>query len=1344
MIDSAAPAVPHRPRPGGSSCLHAYFHRAAALHPERAAVEIPPGRDRPERTSTTYAELGNQSVRLARLLQAHVAGECMVAILLPRTTAHLFAAQLAVLECGAAFACIDPSFPDEQVREILADAHPVAIVTDARGAQRLAPLAGSTPVLDVTSDPRPESPAAPHRPPDWLTPASLAYVIYTSGTTGRPKGVLIEHRSIANLVGSDLAEFALDPSDRIAQGSSAAYDSSLEETWLAWAAGATLVVMDDDAARLGPDLVPWLRDERITVLCPPPTLLRTTGCADPRSALPALKLVYVGGEALPTDVAARWAAGRRLENGYGPTECTVTALRTRIAPGDAITIGRPVPGLHAWVLNDALEEVPPGAAGELCLGGIGLARGYHRQPDLTAEKFPVHPRLGRIYRTGDLVERTSAGNYVYHGRIDSQVKLRGYRVELEAIEARLTELPGVREAACRVQGEGARQVLAAFVVPTQPSAPPALEQLGPSLKKVLPAYMVPACFRLIDRLPRTVGGKINRRALPLVEIAAEPGGAAVPGRNATEAAIAEVFRQVFQRTSPVSIHDDFFRDLGGDSLTAAIATSLLRENALTGAVTVRDLYEARSVAELALRVEASGGATASTAAVRSSPSAPPVRATVVQTLWLLKSFGVGALAAYLATFHLLPAATAALGLVPLLLLSPLVLALALVAYTVLTVGFAARLKRLLIGRYVPQRAPVWGSLYVRNWIVQHAVRGIPWWLLEGTEFQCMALRALGARIGERVHLHRGVDLLQGGWDLLEIGDDVTVSQDATLRLVELEDGEIVFGPVQLDAGCTLDIHAGVGGHTRVGRHAYLTPWSSLSSGETIPAGERWDGIPARPAGHAPSVPPLSSKERRLSPRAAGLRLAAARLGLGLALLLPAEIVALALTSALGVDGPRATAWLLNPSFDASLLAAFAGFAAVVTPLTVLMEALACRALGRVPSGVTSRWSPGYARIWLKTGLVDSGGRWLYGTLFWPAWLRLAGMKIGPGCEISGLIDTLPEMVEIGAGTFCADGIYLAGPKLHRGTVTVAAVRLGRNTFLGNGVVIAPGVQLSGDILIGVCTTADETRIRSGTAWFGHPPFELPQRQIVACDPRLTHAPSTLRHVNRIGWELLRFALPVAPALVFPAWFAAIDALEGLVPWPVFLVTFVPAASLAAIGSLVTLAVALKWTLLGRVRPGVHALWSCWASRWDFVCMAWSYYVPGVASALGGTVLLHPLLRAMGVRIGRRVILGGGFAQDLPDADMLTIEDGATVDCLFQAHTFEDRVLKIDRVTIRREASVGRNALLLYGAEVGARTHVAAQSVVMKHERLLPGRRYAGFPTRLLPERSGPATPACHQ
>jgi non-ribosomal peptide synthetase-like protein len=1322
--------------------LHEFFVRAARRWPDRTAVEVPPGPYRPARRRTTYAELDRQSDALSGLLKASVSGECVVAILLPRTSAHLYIAQIAVLKAGAAYACIEPNFPDERLRDILADARPALLLTDPAGrARAIAAGFNADRILDVVQHAAPARTPFGSPKPAWLTPSHLAYVIYTSGTTGRPKGVMIEHRSIANLVASDIDAFRLHPDDRVAQGSSAAYDSSVEETWLAFASGAAVVLMDDDAARLGPDLARWLERERITVFCPPPTLLRAMGVNDPAQELPGIHLLYVGGEALPPDIADRWARGRSLVNGYGPTECTVTALRARIAEGQNVTIGRPVPGVHAWVLDDALEVVPDGGKGELCLGGIALARGYWNQPELTASRFPLHPELGRLYRTGDLVHKGEDGSFIYYGRLDAQVKLRGYRVELGAIESALAGCSGVRAAACTVQEEGGRQTLVAFVVPLDAASPPSSAALRDALRARLPDYMVPARVGSIAALPTTTGGKLDRNALPRLDRvnggddrrdngATGGNGAherrAAP-RDAREALVEAAVRTVLRRAEAVGVNDDFFTALGGDSLSAAELITLLREEPATASLAVRDVYEARTVAALAAR--ASGGVPAQ--ATLDEPDRAPARvvlATLVQAAWLARGLLISSALAYVAVFHLLPYLASVLGATRLILLSPLLLALALALYVPLSVAMVVGLKRALIGRYRPLRANAWSGFYVRNWMVQQAAKGVPWWLIEGTELQCVILRALGARIGSRVHLHRGVRLRLGGWDLLDIGDDVTVSQDVSLGLVELVDGDIVVAGVRIGDGATLEVHAGLAGGTEVGPGACLAPRAALARGGRIPAGERWDGIPAQPAGASDAPPQLSVSEPELSPAAAGALLILAKLGLGVFLGLPVAALAVFALLEDGVDAPSALHWLYSPSLGVEALLVWVLFAMVSVPITLVMEALACRFMGRVPEGVVSRWSPAYVRIWLKPGMVDSAGRWLYGTLMWPWWLRLAGMKVGAECEISGLIDTLPECVEIGAKTFCADGIYMAGPRVHRGTVSIGRVTLGENTFFGNGVVIAGGQHLPNDVLLGVCTVADDRIMRAGTAWFGHPPLELPHREVIAYDPRFTWDPSRARVMARVFWELARFAVPVAPAFVVALWFKWLI-VEGTHGWAELLLLLVPLITVGAAAFHMLLIIAIKWTLLGRVKPGVRPLWSSWASRWDLVCVAWNIFASDVVSALDGTLLLHPLLRIMGVHVGRGVLLGPAFAEDLPDPDMLTLEDGATADCLIQAHTFEDRVLKIDRVRIRRGATVGRNAVLLYGADVGERARVAPHSVVMKHEHLLPGRSYAGFPTR---------------
>lgn len=1309
------------------------FRAAAARCSDRIALDIPPGRNRPERQTLTYAELDALSDALSGHLSARVAtaAEPIVCLLIPRTSPLLYAAQLGVLKAGAAYSCLDPGFPDERMREIIEDANPVAVLADAAGLARLAGLeldpglALDAAALAARTPPAGTSSAA-------VTAGRLAYVIYTSGTTGKPKGVMIEHSQIANLIGSDIAEFALTEADRVVQGSSSAYDSSIEETWLAFAAGARLLVMDDATARLGPDLVDWLRDEGATVLCPPPTLLRSTGCANPAQALPELRLLYVGGEALPRDIADLWGAGRRLVNGYGPTECAVTCLRGDILPGQPITIGRPVPGMRAWVLDAALNEVPLGEPGELCMGGAGVARGYRNAPELTAEKFVDHPRLGRIYRTGDLVECDSAGNFFYHGRIDAQVKLRGYRVELGEIESRLAALPGVRAAACTLQGEGGAAELVAFIVPEDLAMAPAVETLRAALGETLPPYMVPHRIGVLAELPTSVSGKLDRKALPLlVGAGAAAAREIVAPEGEMETLLAQGYGDILKQ-SEVSALDDFFTDLGGDSLSAAMLVTLLRDDPRTAWITVSDIYEARSPRALALLAPQGDAA-------QLADSEPELRregranlwlANAVQLTWLTMELFVAGWVAWLVAFRVMPLLYGNIGLVPFLMLAPL-LALGVTAiYVPVSILIAVAVKRLVIGRYRAMRTPVWSAQYLRHWVVRQAARLVPWPLIQGTQLQQAALRALGARIGRGVHIHRGVDLAGGGWDLLEIGDNVSLGQDVQISLTELDRGDLVVGPVTLEAGATLQVRAGVSAHCRVGAGAELTALSVLNPGQEVPAGELWDGVPARRIGLAEPVPAASAARGGMSPHAWDALALLCEMALGAAVALPAQLAGLAAFHYAGIGYDALWRWFYHPDLTSRTAALMIGWTVLSLPLTLAWTAVVMRMIGRGEAGVVDRWSVPFLRAWLKSGLLNVSGEWLTGTMFWRGWLRLAGMKLGKDCEISTIIDVVPELVEIGEGTFFADGIYLGGAWVKQGRATLGQVTLGRNTFLGNHAVIPPGVTLPSDILIGIATVADPALIAQGQSRFGHPSFDLPRREIVEVDRSLTHDPSPIRYWNRVFWEASRFLLPILPLLLTAQWYAWLVREDHAVSEIEYDLVIIPSATLFPLAALCVAVLALKWLLIGRVKPGQHALWSCWCSRWDFVYVAWARYATRFLRRLEGTFVLPHYLRAMGLKLGKRVVLGPQFAQ-VVDPDMIEIGDGATVTAMFQAHTFEDRVLKVDKVRIGARATVSPGVVPLYGARVGEGAHVGAHSVIMKQEHLLPGVSYQGVPTRII-------------
>ena len=1320
--------------PASPPSLHAFFRADAAPSAEGVAVEVPAGRGRAGRRALTYAELDAWAERLRAAIQPHVGPDRIVVLLFGRTEPALYAAQLAVLRSGAAYACIDPAFPDRFVEEVCADANPPLVLSEAAGSARLAQLRlGDARLIDVHAVDREAVAPGPSTAP--VRPEDLAYVIYTSGTTGKPKGVMIEHRSIANLVASDLDEFGLRAEDRVALVSSPAYDSSVEETWLAFAAGATLVVIDEEVLRSGPDLASWLRAERISVFCPPPTLLRMASPGGEPPDLPDLRLLYVGGEALTADVVSTWGVGRRIVNGYGPTECTVTVVRGDVRPGEEVMIGRAVRGSEALLLDERGEALDGEGPGELCIRGLALARGYLGRPELTAQKFVQHAALGRIYRTGDLVSRREDGALVYLGRIDAQVKLRGYRIELEAIEALLVRAPGVADAACTVQRAHGRDVLAAHIVATRSGEAPEFGELAARLARELPEYMVPRLFGRLDAIPRSVGGKIDRRALPVLD-----GGASFvaavdeAGFSEAERIVAAAVRGALGLPDgAVAAEHDFFLDLGGDSLSAVALVCELRKRADGGHVNARDVYEARTVRELARRLEAPKPTVvlqeaSLDAGARRSPRPDMVLATGVQALVLAARLVLTGAFSYLLIFRAAPVFLRELELLGALVLLPLAWALGSLLLAPLALVALLCAKWTLIGRYRPGRTPVWSLPYLRHWIVMQVASLVPWRSMAGTPLIAVALRLLGAKVGERLHVHRGVNLMRGGWDLLELGDDVTLAQDSALMLSELEEGHLSFGPVVIEDDATIDVRASVGAGCVVERGGFLSALSWLAPGSRLRAGERWAGLPAVPAGSAPQ--PLSTglsvAGRELSAFAFGAALVGSRTLLAAFAWLPVALTVRLAAGVLGVDAQRVAAWLAAPEWTGSGLLALALALVVAAPLSLAGRALIVRALGEVRCGVLRRWSLAYLRVWSKTGQVEAAGNWLSGTLFWPVWLRLAGMRIGARCEISSIIDVVPERVEIGATSFFADGIYLGGPAVHRGLVTIGETRLGAETFLGNHVVVPTGAALPDRAFYGVCTVVDAERHAGGGAWFGHPPLELPRREVVVADRRLTHEPELLRVVTRVFWEAARFTLPVLPTLIGLAWITTIGSLEGRVgvAGSAFLVA--PRASLAAGVALCAAVLALKWGLLGRVKPGQHPLWTCWCSRWDFVYVAWQFWARALLARLEGTLFLTAYLRAMGMHIGERVVLGEGFAQ-VVDPDMLHFEDDSTVNALFQAHSFEDRVLKLDHVRIGRGASLAPGSLVFYGADIESGVRVAPHAVVMKHERLLAGRRYVGSP-----------------
>ncbi|MFF0489755.1 non-ribosomal peptide synthase/polyketide synthase [Nocardia sp. NPDC004068] len=574
------------------------FAVVAAVRPGAVAV-------RAGGTSLTYRDLDIRSDRLARrLIETGVGPETLVAVALPRS-AELVVALLAVLKAGGGYLPVDPAYPADRIAYVLADARPLCAVTGAGATLPADRFAG--PIIDVD---QPDVPAGAITDADRqmpLRPEHPAYVIYTSGSTGRPKGVLVPHANIVALLDNTSRLFDFGPSDVWTLFHSYAFDFSVWELWGALLHGGTVVVVDYFTARSPQQFRELLITEGVTVLNQTPSAFHQLAAADLAEppADHALRYVIFGGEALEPrrlrDWSARYGDTPRLINMYGITETTVHVSHRPIAPETDASgvIGGPLPGLTVRLLDSRLRPVPVGVPGEIYVSGPQLARGYLDRPALTAARFVADPygdTGATAYRSGDLARWTRDGELEYLGRADQQVNLRGFRVELGEIEAALLAEDEVREAAVVVRSGDTADRLVGYVVAAAATDPRALRR---RLALRLPEHMVPDAVVVVDRIPLTGNGKLDRAALPAptFEAAAYRRPATV-----TEQLVADAYAQVLGRAAAVGADDDFFA-LGGSSLLAAKAVARLGA-ALGARVPVRAVFEAPRVADLAARLRA--------------------------------------------------------------------------------------------------------------------------------------------------------------------------------------------------------------------------------------------------------------------------------------------------------------------------------------------------------------------------------------------------------------------------------------------------------------------------------------------------------------------------------------------------------------------------------------------------------------------------------------------------------------------------------------------------------------------------------------------------------------------
>ncbi|WP_437904214.1 amino acid adenylation domain-containing protein [Sorangium sp. So ce327] len=616
-------------------CVHELFERQARRHPERVALSFGEG-------EITYGELDRASARLARRLRAMGVGPDVPAAICMERSIDLVIGLLAILRSGGAYVPLDPALPGERIAYILRDVGAAVLLTQR--ALRL-PLAGEPQRTAFFEDLTADSGLAEE--PLATPPCSrnLAYIIYTSGSTGHPKGVQVEHRSVVNFLEAMRESPGLDAGGVLLSVTTASFDISVLELFLPLSVGGRTVLVSAAEARDGAALLRALESSGATVMQATPSTWRLLLAAE-WTGSPQLRAL-AGGEALPPDLAREISARAGcLWNLYGPTETTVWSAAARVDDPDRITLGSPIANTRIYILDERRERLPIGVAGELYIGGAGLARGYHGRPELTLERFvedPFSPAPGaRMYRTGDLARITHDGRIEFLGRIDHQVKIRGFRVELGEIEATVARHPGVRECVCAAHRDAVGEaVLVAYYVPAAhvPAAGPVSpEALRAHARAFLPEAMLPARFVELPRLPQTPNGKIDRKALPGLDALER-----APARDRQEPAtemerlVAAVWEELLGRAPG---RTDHFFELGGHSLLAMRAVSRIRERA--GAeVPLRWLFDTPALADLAQRIEQLARPSVRPALRRRDPGGVIPLSYAQRRLWFLDRLAPG-------------------------------------------------------------------------------------------------------------------------------------------------------------------------------------------------------------------------------------------------------------------------------------------------------------------------------------------------------------------------------------------------------------------------------------------------------------------------------------------------------------------------------------------------------------------------------------------------------------------------------------------------------------------------------------------------------------------------------
>ena len=1354
--------VPHQK---GVQWLTEIFSRSARRFPDHAALQIPHTGE-----SLTFAELDTRAENIAAALAPFLTGpDQVVAVAMSQDNWQIVASHLGILKAGGTSMFLDTTLPDTLVTHMLNDAQPVVIITRGEDSFRDLPTLNVLALAD--NIPRSE-------PPPWLDDPTqrLATIFYTSGTTGMPKGVECPHAGYVNLALSYADYFDLIPGmDATSLTSSLGYDGSISEMYSAWVSGCAVVMLTKEQIRSGPDLVPVLREAEVTVLFCPPVLL-TTLTPNPELDLPYPLCRYIvpAGEAFPSALVEPWTLGRRqIINTYGPTEASTDTSRQSLRPGEPVTIGSPFANVTYVILEaDQLRPLPHGEVGELCIGGVHVARGYRNLPEQTARRFITHPQFGRLYRTGDKCKIDIKTQRVHFlGRVDTQLKVRGHRVETQAVEDILQTQFGEIEAAVL---DYQNQELVAFV--TAPSISEAdIQVVAPApadwaarataaLARQLPPPSVPTRIFLVESfVMKPVSGKIDRGCLPdlshlLKNTVPEAKGAmssSSTGTHGTDAGVEpgceevlEICRAVFE--TPLG-WDDVFADNGGHSIVVAHLAQRLR--AAGWVIPVRALLSdcdtARKVANRPRQPQKiSDTPTAALRNARNSTERDEAAAGVL-------SLG------YFTTLQVLflsllysPPLTGFLGLVAFAEISEFFMTASLWEFIgvgflgylfALALPFASLLWvmviKLFMGGHIykntvmPGVYPKWSRMHLRVWCIGRLERSVV--LPLGTMFRsaplmAYVLRQLGATVGDNLQCAHDVEF-SGPLDLLSIGDDVAIQTGAYIYMSRWLGQELHIGPVNLESGCKIGMRAAIANHVTVGRGSQINPLTPILS--NVGAEEMWEGAPARFSGRCTELKRTANTCGSTYPfwfmEALNILM---QIFLDFWLLVvPTAMVTWFAVTFIPVGDTEIASEYFKVTPLREIVWHMGLYSFITTWVTVvLISVLVCLFLRCTPASpglYSTRGLRGYLLLYRMKKMNQVQRQWTW-TITGQYLRALAGMRfprIGASeCDL--MFNLVPELASADSQVFWSNGCFTNMLDHGAEHIKLRQLDMPRNFFSGNNCVAEYG-QFPSNFLLGVSTPGNDiqfrrqmrSRLGEPITVAGNPPVKFASAQFEE-ENEAQKLPSLPLFMARVFLnDIFSIGmLPIAGIVVYVILYTSLLRLDGQLIVSAFI------ALILAEAILIVSCAVIKKLFVGSKWGSAHStpFWSWRHFTYFFAQDCFFAWCKRPLRISAGTVLSNIVLRRMGCQIGKRTIIAAPMQAS--DWNAVSFGNDCMVNGFLQLHTFENMMLKVKLTSIRDGSDINFGATVMGGVVIEPETTLLPLSLVLK-EMHLPTATYEGSP-----------------